>query len=93
MSLLLTVPDEIAITVQEMSQRTEATLEDLLLRHADRVPFVFSGHTHRATEARLGATQGVNIGGDYHFKRLLILDWPAGTVTAHQFGDPNRWRV
>ncbi len=68
-------------------------LEDVLTRHADRVPFVFSGHTHRATEARLGSTHGINIGGDYHFKRLLILDWPAGTITAHQFGDPNRRRV
>ena len=31
--------------------------------------------------------RGYNVGGDYHFKRLLWLDWPAGTVTDHQFGD------
>ena len=68
-------------------------LEDLLARHAGRVPFVFSGHTHRAVAALLGPTQGFNIGGDYHFKRLLLLDWPAGTLTAHQFGDPNRRRA
>ncbi len=26
--------------------------------------------------------------GDYHYKRLLWLDRPAGTIEAHQFGDP-----
>jgi hypothetical protein len=59
----------------------------LLGRYAERVPFVFSGHTHRARENTLGPVRGYNIGGDYHFKRLLWLEWPAGTVTAHQFGD------
>jgi predicted phosphohydrolase len=62
--------------------------EALLKRHAERVSFVFSGHTHRSRENTLGPVQGYNIGGDYHFKRLLMLDWPAGTVTAHVFGDP-----
>jgi 3',5'-cyclic AMP phosphodiesterase CpdA len=65
-----------------------AALEALLARHADRVPFAFCGHTHRARENRLGGIRGYNVGGDYHFKRLLILDWPAGTVTAHEFGAP-----
>jgi 3',5'-cyclic AMP phosphodiesterase CpdA len=63
-------------------------LEAVLARHAARVPFVFSGHTHRARENALGAIRGYNVGGDYHFKRLLLLDWPAGTVEAHTFGDP-----
>jgi 3',5'-cyclic AMP phosphodiesterase CpdA len=60
----------------------------LLTCHAERVPFVFSGHTHCARENQLGAIRGYNIGGDYHFKRLLLLDWPAGTVQTHTFGDP-----
>jgi len=47
---------------------------------------VFSGHTHRARTSTLGKIRGYNIGGDYHFKRLLLVDWPAGTVTAHVFG-------
>jgi 3',5'-cyclic AMP phosphodiesterase CpdA len=63
-------------------------LEELLVRHADRIPLVLCGHTHRERENRLGNIRGYNIGGDYHFKRLLILDWPAGTVEAHVFGDP-----
>jgi predicted phosphohydrolase len=63
-------------------------LEALLARHAHRIPFAFCGHTHRARENRLEGIHGYNIGGDYHFKRLLVLDWPAGAVEAHQFGDP-----
>jgi predicted phosphohydrolase len=60
-------------------------LEDLLARHQDAVRFAFCGHTHFARENRLGSIQGYNIGGDYHFKRLLLLDWPAGTVEARVF--------
>ena len=40
-----------------------------------------------AREGRFGPTRGYNVGGDYHFKRLLRLDWPAGTVTAAEFAD------
>ncbi|HLJ95836.1 MAG TPA: metallophosphoesterase [Gemmataceae bacterium] len=64
-------------------------LEAVLARHAAQIPYVFSGHTHRARKNHLGPIRGFNIGGDYHFKRLLLLDWPAGDVTAHVFGDPN----
>lgn len=63
-------------------------LEALLAESADHVPFAFCGHTHRARENTLGAIRGYNIGGDYHFKRLLWLDWPARTVREHTFGDP-----
>jgi 3',5'-cyclic AMP phosphodiesterase CpdA len=65
-------------------------LEALVQTNADHIPLVFSGHTHRATEGMLGTARGYNIGGDYHFKRLLFVNWPAGTVQAHVFGDPNR---
>ncbi len=61
-------------------------MEEVLARHADRIAFAFCGHTHRAREGTLGGIRGYNIGGDYHFKRLLWLEWPAGTVTSHQFG-------
>jgi predicted phosphohydrolase len=63
-------------------------LEAVLTRHADRIPFAFCGHTHRARENQLGRIRGYNIGGDYHFKRLLLLDWPADAVAEHIFGDP-----
>jgi predicted phosphohydrolase len=65
-------------------------IETILSRNADRIPFAFCGHTHRARENPLGKIRGYNIGGDYHFKRLLILDWPAETVQAHIFGNPDR---
>jgi 3',5'-cyclic AMP phosphodiesterase CpdA len=62
-------------------------LAALLQRRADRVPLAFCGHTHRAREGQLGPLRGYNVGGDYHFKRLLLLDWPSGSVEAYTFGD------
>jgi hypothetical protein len=62
-------------------------LEEVLRKHAERIAFIFSGHTHRGRENQLGAVRGINIGGDYHFKRLVMLTWPSGTVDFHQFGD------
>jgi predicted phosphohydrolase len=62
-----------------------AALEEVLRRHAAHVPFAVCGHTHLAREGRLGDVRGYNIGGDYHHKRLLLLDWPAGTVVARVF--------
>lgn len=69
-----------------------AAMEAVLARRADAIAFIFSGHTHRDVECRLGGAVGLNIGGDYHFKRMLVLDWPAGTVQVHVFGDPSRRR-
>jgi predicted phosphohydrolase len=62
-------------------------MEEVLGRHAERIAFAFCGHTHQARENRLGGIRGYNIGGDYHFKRLLMLDWPAGRVEAREFGN------
>ena len=63
-------------------------MEELLREHESQIALVFCGHTHRARENNLGAIRGYNVGGDYHFKRLLCLDWPAGNIQAHTFGDP-----
>ena len=63
-------------------------LEGVLARHAGRIALAFSGHTHRARETTWQGIRGYNVGGDYHFKRLLEIDWPGGAVVAHQFGDP-----
>lgn len=63
-----------------------AAVEGLLAKHAARIPFAFCGHTHREAEAELGPIRGYNIGGGYESKRLLWLEWPAGTVRAHEFG-------
>ena len=45
-------------------------------------------HTHRQRENTLRRIRGYNVGGDYGWKRLLWLEWPAGTVAAHTFGQP-----
>lgn len=62
-------------------------LEKLLETHAANIPLVFSGHTHRARENSFGPIRAYNIGGDYGWKRLLVLDWPCGEVEAHTFGE------
>jgi hypothetical protein len=61
-------------------------IEQLLERYASRIVFAFCGHTHRARESRWQGIRGYNVGSDYHFKRLLWLEWPTGTMTARDFG-------
>jgi predicted phosphohydrolase len=65
-------------------------LEVVLQKHAARIPIILSGHTHRDVEAQLGPARGFNIGGDYHFKRMLMIDWPTGAVESFVFGDPGK---
>jgi predicted phosphohydrolase len=61
-------------------------LENALAQRADRIDFAFCGHTHFAREGNFAGIRGHNIGGDYHFKRLLELSWPEGTIRSYQFG-------
>ncbi len=68
------------------------SLEVILQKHADRIPLILSGHIHRAVDTALGPSRGINIGGDYHFKQMLVYDWPTGAIETHIFGDPNRRR-
>ena len=62
-----------------------SAMEALLLKHSNRVKFAFCGHTHKERDGEQNDIEGFNIGGDYHFKRLLWLDWPTGTVTGLEF--------
>lgn len=62
-------------------------MEDFLTAQQDYVDFVFCGHVHRKRKNRLGKIRGFNVGSDYDFKRLMLLDWPEGTVEAIEFGD------
>jgi hypothetical protein len=62
-------------------------LEEVLTRHAGRIAFAFCGHTHRANMNTWQGIHGYNVGADYSIKRLLRLEWPAGTVVAHDFGE------
>ncbi|MBY0227971.1 MAG: metallophosphoesterase [Gemmataceae bacterium] len=63
-----------------------ARMEAVLAARSDRVPLAFCGHTHWEREERIGATRAINIGGGYERKRLLVVDWPAGSVAATEFG-------
>jgi len=60
-------------------------MEAVLKQYADQIPFVFCGHTHRARHNTLGTIRGHNVGSDYGFKRLLILDWPEGQIGEQTF--------
>jgi hypothetical protein len=61
-------------------------VEQLLASHSAKISHVFCGHTHRARQNVLGPIRGYNVGSDYPYKRLLLLDWPDGPVEEHQFG-------
>lgn len=65
-------------------------VEQLLSRFAPRISHAFCGHTHRARHSMLGPIRGYNVGSDYPFKRLLLLDWPSGEIEEHQFGADSR---
>jgi 3',5'-cyclic AMP phosphodiesterase CpdA len=61
-------------------------LEEKLAERAGRIAYAFSGHTHSARESTFAGIRGFNIGGDYNFKRLLTLEYPAGRVAVEEFG-------
>jgi len=69
-----------------------ARLEEFLRGHAKHLAAIFSGHTHRERANSLESVPSFNIGGDYHFKRLLLFDWPGGVLEAHTYGDPSARR-
>ncbi|QVL32644.1 metallophosphoesterase [Telmatocola sphagniphila] len=62
-------------------------LEELSKKNLSSIPFVFCGHTHYARKCQLESLQGINVGGDYHFKRLVRLNWPTGELSEQTFGD------
>jgi predicted phosphohydrolase len=66
-------------------------IEDLLARQAERIGFAFCGHTHRDRTSDWRGIAGYNIGGDYHYKRLLWVDTGSGAAEAHLFGNPTAW--
>lgn len=51
-----------------------------------RIQSVLCGHTHAACEAEVQGRQCINIGGDYDFKRLVLLDTDTGARQAWEFG-------
>jgi predicted phosphohydrolase len=65
-------------------------VEDIVRGQAGRIPLTFCGHTHRAREGAVAGGRGFNVGGDYHFKRVIWFDSPDAPAIAHQFGNPVR---
>lgn len=51
-----------------------------------RIRTVLCGHTHAACEAEVRGRRCLNIGGDYDFKRLVLIDTDSGTSEAWEFG-------
>lgn len=60
-------------------------VERLIEQHVGCIPFVFCGHTHWARECELSTMHGINVGGDYHFKRLVRIEWPSREVRFEEF--------
>ncbi|MBX9584209.1 MAG: metallophosphoesterase [Gemmataceae bacterium] len=77
-------PPDLDALLWECFSGNEGT-ERLLAEFTGRVPVAVCGHTHFARDGVFGRTRGYNVGGDYHFKRLLRFDWPAGQMTAAEF--------
>jgi len=78
------------LVVSQCTFAGNQALEALLSKYADRIPFAFCGHTHRQREGQLGPLRGHNVGSDYHFKHLLWLQLPEGTIEGFTFGNQER---
>jgi predicted phosphohydrolase len=50
-----------------------------------RVTTIICGHTHAACAAVVDGRRCLNVGGDYEWKRLLLLDTESGEETAYEF--------
>ena len=57
----------------------EAILSD------ERIRTVFCGHTHAALEATVAGRRCINVGGDYDFKRLVLLNPETAELNAWEF--------
>lgn len=60
-------------------------MQDLVLSDP-RIRTVLCGHTHAACNADVQGKRCLNIGGDYDFKRLLLLDTATGAEQWWEFG-------
>ncbi len=56
-----------------------------LITQYPKIRYVISAHTHASVEVELEQYKAFNIGGDYHWKRLLLLDYPEGKWEAVEF--------
>ncbi len=56
-----------------------------LLPRYEKLRYVFCGHTHAARAAIVGRIRAFNIGGNYDWKRLAVLDLPSEEVSFEVF--------
>ncbi|MFN3651252.1 MAG: metallophosphoesterase [Armatimonadota bacterium] len=61
-------------------------MQDAVLDDA-RIAAVVCGHTHAACTAEVAGRRCFNVGGDYDWKRLLLLDTGSGEEQAWEFRD------
>ena len=67
-------------------------METVLEKHADRMPLIFSGHTHRDARGRLGPSRATTSAAIIISNACSCVDWPAGTIETFIFGDPKKRR-
>mgnify|MGYP001614619610 CR=1 FL=1 len=67
-----------------LAYTSNRAIAELLPRYSN-LRYVFCGHTHSARAASFGAIRAYNIGGNYDWKRLAVLELPAGEVAFEIF--------
>lgn len=67
-----------------LAYTSNRAIADLLPRYL-KLRYVFCGHTHFARHARIGQIHAYNIGGNYHWKRLALLDLVSNKVEFQEF--------
>lgn len=67
-----------------LAYTSNRAIAELLPRYP-KLRYVFCGHTHAARAATVGHIRAFNIGGNYDWKRLAVLDHPAGEVAFEVF--------
>ena len=77
---LTTVDQRVWLAYSGNRRMQDAVLSD------ERIITVFCGHTHAALEATVAGRRCINVGGDYDFKRLVLLDTDSGELKAWEFG-------
>jgi hypothetical protein len=50
-----------------------------------RITTIFCGHTHAACQATVAGKRCLNIGGDYDWKRLAVIDTATGSEETYEF--------
>ncbi len=77
----LRTPEQLFWLAYTGNRRMQRTILD-----DPRIQWVVCGHTHAACEAVLLGKRCLNVGGDYPWKRLVLIDTDTGRVDHWEFG-------